>query len=1074
MNHEDSEDQDIPADLQPMDRLLKSLYSTDSQRNDDGETRYFVDQAMSDPPKHFKILQVGERFGPYEIKALLGFGSYGVVYHAIDTEKALEVALKLPRSDCSFSDASLRRFKREPQFLDKLNHPSIVALADTGMIDQTLFIAMVYQKGCDLQTWMLEQSILRPEGLVVEWGMQLASALEHAFEQGVVHRDLKPGNIIVVESTQEGETPAGHDMARRYRPMITDYGLAFSETGSIEGSTIAGTAVGTCGYMPPEQLDRTAMSDRSKGDIRGDIYSLGIILTELALGRAMQKPNTIFEYVWNHIRFGEVVSLRQIKRLVHSDLYYILNKCVKYEPDHRYQRPQELYDDLKRFQSGLPLERSRSSSREDIRRIVRRNPVLAMSVFLSFIFMTTMIAGLLVHQYRIGLSQAQLIQTSYNANVRNGYTELNAGRVEGVHDYLESTFRMEQDSKTPLRELAWNYLRKEASRDYVSHPIKEFDLYLPGRDAIRLRAMLDAYQAHTEEKNRNFVSPRYYATGLKSQERGNLAWLDEKHGTTYVWCSKSGEWYYSNGHQTELLAGPDKFDEIYCNPSADRFYYLSSRDATDGKSNRSVRRQKHGNRTNIFLNGFVLPAISLDGEVVTGLCRLQPGSGKLAWVVYSEKSGEMLDTGLEIPELAQARLPDYRTAASQSGRFVTLYLNNRTGLHVFDTVEKKMTRIPLKSDAMDPHDRTVGIDETRELLLTGDYDGNIELFRIGTEKPLAIFPKLMDKQTHVGFLPDGRCYINQKFSDRVWIWDPFRPQPESLELDHTDEVWSLAFDQSGQYLVSTGDDHHARLWDLKTRQGRIIGTGESLITRGRFSDDQSYFAACDYSGFLMIWETAGWKLVRKIQVSDKSLRSLAWGPGRDLLICVGKSDNIVEYHMNDDSIQKHHIGTGTNDVVYSRAHDEFVIGVQDSVQTKLVFMKFPGGKVMGGLNPSRSPTRFALDKARDRLLVGFHEGGFGVVSLKRRSLDRMVDIGHSSAGVLDLACTPDGRNVLSALDANRTLIYETAKWEKIGEMNDHDSPIHAITISPDAKKLATGDMSGRIRVIDISGDTAHP
>ena len=1072
MKTEEFDDEPLPEDYRRLNEFLKSIYRPRQVEPDEVHPEQvqmaFQDEAMlnhDEPADYVPSKQAGERFGAYEILEFLKKGSFGEVYRALRLEDGCQVALKLPLSERLLSEAAYRRFKREPRFLKKLNHAGIVELLDFGLINQTFYIATRYEPGCDLGDWLERHGSEITSDLVVDWGMRLADALEHSYENGVVHRDLKPGNIIVVEDWASAACDA--PIERRFRPKITDFGLAFSTQETMSGSTPSDTVLGTVGYIPPEQVMPVGRAGRPRGDIRGDIYALGIILAELALGRLLPKPERIIEYILNFNRYEQAVSLRPVRAMVRPELYAILRKCVETDPLRRYQRPGDLQDDLERVRLGLPIEMRRTSSRENLRRIVRRNPVLSISFLLSFMFMMVLIAGLVAHQSRLERSEALTRQTAYDADMMLGFSDWKEGRIEAAHDILDKTFRMEQDSKKPLRDLGWSYLQLLANRDFSSHQIKGFDLYLPGSGASKLAAMLQAYQNHSEENNLNFASPTYYQTGMKAQEPGNLSWLDEKYGASFLWRDQSGHWYFSRHGEKEFLAEPGRFDEIYCNAAGDLFYYMSSHDTPGAGSNLQVKVKKSTGRTSVYFNGFMMPAISLDGLVLSGLCRTQPGSGKLAWVFFDTKSGEMIQTGVEIPEVDAEKRQEFINLISQSGRFAALYLNDERGLQVFDRTNKNLIRLGLTAGAERPHGRTLAIDEVRQLVLAGDSSGNIHLYKMGLDEPLATFSKQMKSQTQVGFLPDGRCYANLFLSDRIWIWNPFEPKKRHVELDQTNEVWTLAFDASGQRLISAGDDRNVRLWDLNSGQGRIIGSATELVTRGRFSMDGSLFATCDYSGFLMIWRADNWKLLKNVKVSEQSLRSMAWSPDNQFLICVGKGDHIVEYHLKDDSKREYYIGTGTYDVVYSPYHNEFVVGMQDSLQKKLLFMKFPGGQIQAGLNPSRSPTRFAVDPKGERLAIGFNEGGFGVVNLKARSMQQTVDSGQSSNGVIDLIFTTDGRNVITTLKDRRALIYETVTWEKVGMMNDHDSIIHAIAFSPDGEILATGDMSGKIRTMRI-------
>lgn len=1097
MSRDQPEEKDLPHKIQPLHKLLKSLYG-------DKKPASLADltQAIQLPARtgstssenqleRDQLKQSGERFGIYEIKKLLGVGSYGVVYHAVDLEKGLEVALKLPRSDKSFSAATFRRFQREPKFLKKLAHPSIVGLVDTGVINETFFIATEFQHGCDLKEWMDEHRTEIHEDLVVEWGLQLSDALEHACENGVIHRDLKPSNIIVVEIPVEPGTEL--NIKDRFRPKITDFGLAFSMQEPMSGSTASGAIVGTLGYMAPEQV----MSGNNRADIRGDIYALGIILAELALGRPIRKHDNLIDYILNFNQNEEALSLKPIRQVVKTDLYAILHKCVEVNPIRRYQRPQDLNADLRRFKEGISLDLRRSNSRESIRRIVRRHPVFSIAFSLSFVFMIVLIAGLLMHQRgldraytslelanneksiknkallaanaEIKENQALIERTAYNSAIRLGFSELRGGRDEAVHDILDTTEKMDRNSDATLREFGWRYLNYLGCRDYRTHLIKDFDLYVTGHDTKKLGQLFKQYQVFCEENNTDIGSLKFYSTGLMIFKHGEQAWLDEQLGASFLWDPVGiKQRYFMVDNRKELLKDSDRPNAIFCTPGADRLYYFSTKDLTAGRNNRNVTIQRSGNRTKFYFNRFEFPKISNDGNVITGICRLKPNSRKFAWVVYDANLDRMIETGFEISEDTPLKLSPHPFEISETGRFAVLFIEAREDILVFDRMNQRLVRIPYPITEPDFDRFTLGIDEERELLVMSDYSaGRIRVWKLGKTEPVAEFPRPIKGVYSIGFLPNGQCFFQLAYSDRIWLWDPLEPKHDPINLDHSDEVWSLSFDSTGQKLVSAGDDNQVRVWDLNTKRDRVIGKFEALVTRGRYSLDESLFAACDYYGNVQVWETKDWKLIKSKKVTDQKLKSLAWSPANDFLVCVGGGNDVIEYRLADDSIKTYPVGDDCSEVIYSAEHDEFVVGVQALLQKKLLFMKIPGGQIVAGLNPGRMPTRFALDPTSDRLAVGFNEGGFAVVSLRDRTIEQMVGTSHADGEVIDLTFTADGRNVITAVGDSRALIFETENWDKVGVMNEHQKKIHAIAISPDGKKLATGDMTGKIKILEI-------
>ncbi len=318
----------------------------------------------------------------------------------------------------------------------------------------------------------------------------------------------------------------------------------------------------------------------------------------------------------------------------------------------------------------------------------------------------------------------------------------------------------------------------------------------------------------------------------------------------------------------------------------------------------------------------------------------------------------------------------------------------------------------------------------------------------------------------IGFLPDGQLHIVFPYSERIWIWDPFIKSNKTTELDHSDEVWSLSFDRSGHKLVSTGDDNKIRLWDLNSKENRVIGNASSLVPRGRFSRDESLYAACDFSGFVYIWETKDWSLLKKIQVGTHRIRSLAWGKNNDFLVCVGNGNIISELNLEDFSIKKYPLDATCFDVCYSDLTDEFLVSQQDA-KHRLLFMTFPGGIIRSRLSSGFLPTRMAIDPTSDRVAVGFDEGGFGIISTKNRELLRKVGTERSDGAVIDIVFTNDGRNVITSVRNKRAIIYDTITWEKVGFIDSPNADTHALAFSADGKMFATGDMAGKIKLFKV-------
>lgn len=210
---------------------------------------------MDAPPS-----RAGGRFGPYELRSLLGRGGMGEVYEAYDESKDRVVALKLLPTELAKDPSYQERFRRESQAAARLAEPHIIPIHDWGEIDGVLYIDMRLVRGQDLRS-LLDETGPMPAWRAVGFVEQIAAALDAAHYSGLVHRDVKPANILVTDA----------DFA-----YLADFGIARTEGDTA--ITVAGTAVGSYAYMAPERFDTGPVTGRA------DIYSLGCVLHEALTG----------------------------------------------------------------------------------------------------------------------------------------------------------------------------------------------------------------------------------------------------------------------------------------------------------------------------------------------------------------------------------------------------------------------------------------------------------------------------------------------------------------------------------------------------------------------------------------------------------------------------------------------------------------------------------------------------------------------------------------------------------------------------------------------------------------------
>ncbi len=277
-------------------------------------------------------LALGTKLGPYEIVAPLGAGGMGEVYRARDTRLERTVAIKILPEQVSHDPVRKQRFEREAKTISSLNHPHICVLHDIGHQDGIDYLVMECVEGETLAK-RLEKGPL-PLEQVLKLGAQIADALDKAHRSGVVHRDLKPGNIML---TPTGAKLLDFGIAKPVAPPLT--GVTLTAATQPSPVTAEGTVIGTFQYMSPEQIEGKELDGRS------DIFSFGAVLYEMLTGqRAFQGKSQLS--VASTILEKEPAPISSLKPLTPPALDHAIRRCLMKEPERRWQSAADLAGEL--------------------------------------------------------------------------------------------------------------------------------------------------------------------------------------------------------------------------------------------------------------------------------------------------------------------------------------------------------------------------------------------------------------------------------------------------------------------------------------------------------------------------------------------------------------------------------------------------------------------------------------------------------------------------------------------------------------------------------------------------------
>src|SRR5438477_6264567 len=279
-------------------------------------------------------IAAGTRLGPYEIVAPIGAGGMGEVYKARDTRLDRSVAVKILPAAFAENAQFKIRFEREARTISQLSHPNICALYDVG----ENYLVMELLDGETLADRLLKGPL--PLADVLKYGAQIGDALGKAHREGVVHRDLKPGNIMITKSGAK----------------LLDFGLAKSGAPAPSAATDAtqhkpltqeGMILGTYQYMAPEQLAA------EEPDARTDIFALGCVLYEMATGHRAFDGKTRTSIVAAIIS-GEPRPIAELQPMTPRAFEHVVTKCLAKEPDDRWQSAADIAEELRWIAEGEP------------------------------------------------------------------------------------------------------------------------------------------------------------------------------------------------------------------------------------------------------------------------------------------------------------------------------------------------------------------------------------------------------------------------------------------------------------------------------------------------------------------------------------------------------------------------------------------------------------------------------------------------------------------------------------------------------------------------------------------------